>query len=50
MVLFLNPIKDPARLEWHEVKKVDHYYLSTDAIARPMQVREETIPYGDKER
>ncbi|MFQ5657930.1 MAG: helicase-related protein, partial [Candidatus Methylomirabilales bacterium] len=27
-----EPIKDPARLDWHEVKKVDHYYLSVDAV------------------
>ncbi len=27
-----EPIRDPARLEWHEVKKVAHYYLSVDAI------------------
>jgi superfamily II DNA or RNA helicase/predicted GIY-YIG superfamily endonuclease len=45
-----NPIKDPARLQWHEVKKVDHYYLSIDAVTRPMQVREEEIPYGDKDK
>ena len=48
MALFLKSIKDPARLQWHEVKKVDHYYLSIDAVTQPMQVREETIPYGDK--
>src|SRR4030066_1170437 len=30
-----NPIKDPARLQWHEVKKVDHYYLSIDAETPP---------------
>jgi len=42
-----NPIKDPARLKWHEVKKVDHYYLSIDAVTQPMQVREGEIPYGD---
>lgn len=45
-----NPIKDPARLQWHEVKKVDHYYLSIDAVTQPMQVREETIPYGEQEK
>ena len=45
-----NPIKDPARLQWHEVKKVDHYYLSIDAVTQPMQVREEIIPYGDREK
>ena len=43
-----NPIKDPARLQWHEVKKVDHYYLSIDAMVQPMQVREKEITYGDK--
>ncbi len=45
-----NPIKDPARLQWHEVKKVDHYYLSIDAVTQPMQVREGEIPYGDREK
>ena len=50
MKLLLNSIKDPARLKWHEVKKVDHYYLSIDAVTQPMQVREETIPYGDEKK
>jgi hypothetical protein len=45
-----NPIKDPARLEWHEVKKVDHYYLSIDAVIQPMQVKEKDIPYGNREK
>jgi hypothetical protein len=45
-----NPIKDPARLQWHEVKKVDHYYLSIDAVTQPMQVREEVIPFGDQKK
>lgn len=45
-----NPIKDPARLRWHEVKKVDHYYLSIDAVTQPMQVREDIIPYRDREK
>jgi hypothetical protein len=26
---------------WHEVKKVDHYWLSVDAVRDPMRVREE---------
>jgi hypothetical protein len=50
MNLHLKSIKDPARLQWHEVKKVDHYYLSIDAVTQPMEVREGTIPYGDKEK
>ncbi len=41
-----NPIRDAARLDWHEVKKVDHYYLSVDAMTQPMQVREDGLPYG----
>ncbi len=35
-----EPIKDPARFPWHEVTKVQHYWLEVDAMTRPMQVRE----------
>ncbi|MGQ0595031.1 MAG: DUF3883 domain-containing protein [Gammaproteobacteria bacterium] len=42
-----EPIRDPARLDWHEVRKVAHYYLSVDAMMQPMQVREDPSPYGD---
>lgn len=45
-----EPIKDPARLEWHEVKKVAHYYLTVDAISRPMVVREDQPPYGKRDQ
>lgn len=45
-----EPIKDPARLEWHEVVKVAHYYLSVDAMTGPMQVREEQSDYGNDTR
>ena len=41
-----EPIKDPARFTWHEVRKVAHYYLSVDALTQPMQVREDAPPYG----
>jgi len=34
--------------DWHEVTKVAHYYLSVDAITRPMQVREDAPPYGEQ--
>jgi hypothetical protein len=43
-----EPIRDPGRLDWNEVTKVAHYYLSVDAMKRPMQVREELPPYGGK--
>jgi hypothetical protein len=41
------PIKDPARFPWHEVKKVEHYWLSVDALKQPMQVRESPSPYQE---
>jgi len=41
-----DPIRDPARFPWHEVKKVAHYYLSVNALTQPMQVREDSPPYG----
>ena len=44
-----EPIKNPARFPWHEEKKVEHYYLSVDALVQPMQVREEPAGYGGKQ-
>jgi hypothetical protein len=42
-----EPIRDPARLDWNEVTKVAHYYLSVNAITAPMEVREPPPPpYG----
>jgi len=41
-----EPVKNPARLEWHEVTKVAHYSLSVNAVTKPMQVREDWKPYG----
>jgi hypothetical protein len=41
-----EPIRDPARLDWHEVTKVAHYCLSVDAMTQPMRVREDEAPYG----
>jgi len=45
-----NPIKDPARLKWHEVKKVDHYWLKIDALTQPLQIKEDSALYGDREK
>ena len=39
-----EPIRDPARLDWNEVTKVAHYYLSVNAMTKPMQVREDSPP------
>ena len=43
-----EPIADPARFPWNEVSKVQHYYLSVDAMTRPMRVRDERTEYGDR--
>jgi superfamily II DNA or RNA helicase len=40
-----EPIKDPARLDWNEVTKVAHYYLSVDAVKKPMSIKEDREPY-----
>ena len=31
-----EPIPDPARFEWHEVSKVQHYWLQVDAMTQPL--------------
>ena len=31
-----DPIKDPARFPWNEVKKVQHYWLEVDAMTKPI--------------
>jgi superfamily II DNA or RNA helicase len=41
-----EPIRDPARLDWREVTKVAHYYLSVDAMTDVRQVREDSPPSG----
>ncbi len=43
----VNVVKDPARYEWHEVVKVQHYWLEVDAMKTPMAIRESAAPpYG----
>jgi hypothetical protein len=42
-----EPVRDPARLDWNEVRKVAHYYLSVNAMTRPMELREDPAPYGE---
>jgi len=60
MTLLLKSFKDPVRLQWQKVyperrlnavewvKKVDHYYLSIDAVTQPMELREKETPYGGR--
>lgn len=38
-----------ARLPWHEVRKVEHYWLEVDALTQPLRLREgEPPPYGSQ--
>ena len=41
-----EPVRDPARFPWREVRKVQHYWLEIDAMTEPMTVREDAAPYG----
>ena len=41
-----EPIRDPARFPWHEVTKVAHYWLSVDAMTKPMGLGEDEGPTG----
>ena len=40
-----QPIKDPAQIPWHEVIKVQHYWLDIDAVPQPMSIKQEPPPY-----
>lgn len=44
-----EPIRDPARFAWNEVKKVQHYWLEVNAMTQPMTVREDASPYSNKD-
>jgi superfamily II DNA or RNA helicase len=44
-----EPIKDPAQFPWHEVAKIQHYWLEVNAMTRPMMVRENQTPYGKRD-
>jgi len=45
-----EPVKDPARFPWHEVTRVQHYWLEVNTMTRPMQVREDSPDYGTHRR
>ena len=38
-----EPIKDPARFPWHEVKKVEYYSLKVDTLTNTLRLKEEPI-------
>lgn len=44
-----DPIKDPARIDWHEVVKVQHYWLDVNASHRPLGIAEEGPMFGPEQ-
>ena len=42
--------RDPAQFPWHEVTKVQHYYLSVDVLKQPIEVQEDPRHYNEKGR
>ena len=44
-----EPVKDPARFPWHEVAKVQHYWLEVDAMTKPMGLREDPAPFEPRD-
>ncbi|MFH1039539.1 MAG: hypothetical protein V1789_12830 [PVC group bacterium] len=41
--------KDSTRFQWHDVRKIDHYYLSVNAITKPMEIKEDKKAFGDNQ-
>jgi hypothetical protein len=44
-----EPVLDPGRLPWHEIRKVDHYQLSVSALTQPMRLSEKQNLYGRRD-
>ena len=44
-----EPVFDPIQYDWHEVSKVQHYYLNVDAMTQPMELREDEPPFGGQQ-
>ena len=45
-----EPVRDPARFPWHEVTKVQHYWLEVDAMTKPMESRGDPVPFEVSEK
>ncbi|WP_428102559.1 hypothetical protein [Candidatus Rariloculus sp.] len=45
-----EPIKDPARFPWHEVTKVQHYWLDVNAMTQPMEIRDDAASYRGRDK
>lgn len=41
----LNILRDPSTLDWQPVTKIEQYRLRQDSIARPVELKENSLPY-----
>jgi len=41
----LNAIRDPAQLDWQPIVKIEQYRLNQDSIRKPVELKEDTVPY-----
>ena len=44
-----EPIKHPARFPWHEITKVQHYWLDVNAMTQPFEIRDDAAPYRGRD-
>ncbi len=42
----LNILHDPSTLDWQPIVKVEHYRLRQDSVKQPVELKEESPPYG----
>ncbi len=43
-----EPICDPSRFPWHEVKKVQHYWMEVDNMTKPMTMQPGSPPHREE--
>jgi hypothetical protein len=41
----INVLRDPAKLEWEAVVKIEHYRLKVDSKTKPLTLRQDEAPY-----
>jgi superfamily II DNA or RNA helicase len=44
----VNILRNPATLDWQPIVKVEHYRLKVESIRNPVELRQESADYGEK--
>lgn len=42
----INTLRDPSKLDWQPIVKVEHYRLRQDSIQHPVELKEDAPPYS----